>query len=103
MRYLGKITDPKDLVTKEYADGKQPQHTTQTANLTVAGWSNNQQTVSVTGVTANNTVIVSPAPASVSDYGTAGIYASAQANGTLTFTCTTVPTTAVSVNVAIFD
>lgn len=22
MRYLGKITDPKDLVTKEYADAK---------------------------------------------------------------------------------
>ena len=22
MRYLGKISDPKDLVTKEYVDGK---------------------------------------------------------------------------------
>ena len=83
--------------------GKQPKHSTQVITLTVAGWSNNQQTVSVTGVTANNTVIVSPAPASVPDYGTAGIYCSVQASGTLTFTCSTIPTVAISVNVSIFD
>ena len=82
--------------------GKQPKHSAQTITLTVADWSNNQQTISVTGVTASNTVIVSPTPASVSDYGTAGIYCSAQASGALTFTCTAVPTAAVTVNVAIF-
>lgn len=95
--------DPKDLVTKEYADGKQSQHITRTATLTVAGWSNNQQTVSVSGITASNTVIVSPAPASVSAYGNAGIYASAQGAGTLTFTCTTVPTAAININIAILN
>ena len=84
-------------------NGKQPQHSTQTVTLTVTGWSNNQQTVSVTGVTASNTVMVSPAPASVSAYGDAGIYCSAQASGALTFTCASVPTVALSVNVAIFD
>lgn len=84
-------------------NGKQPQHNTQTVTLTVAGWENNQQTVSVSGVTANNTVMVSPAPASVFDYGDAGICCSAQASGTLTFSCASVPTSAVTVNTAIFD
>lgn len=69
--------------------------------LTVAGWSNNTQTVSVTGVTASNIVIVSPAPASAADYAAAGIVCTAQGAGTLTFTCTTVPSNAITVNVII--
>lgn len=69
--------------------------------LTVAGWSNNTQTVTVTGVTATNTVFVSPAPASASDYASAGIVCTAQGTDSLTFTCTTVPTNAITVNVVI--
>ena len=69
--------------------------------LTVAGWSNNTQTVTVTGVTATNTVFVSPAPASVADYASAGINCTAQGTDSLTFTCTTVPTNAITVNVVI--
>lgn len=69
--------------------------------LTVAGWSNNTQTVSVTGVTASNNVIVAPAPASQADYTAAGIICTAQGAGTLTFTCTTVPSSAITVNVLI--
>lgn len=69
--------------------------------LTVAGWSNNTQTVTVTGVTATNTVFVSPAPASASDYAAAGIICTAQSANSLTFTCTTVPTNAITVNVVI--
>lgn len=69
--------------------------------LTVAGWSNNTQTVTVTGVTATNTVFVSPAPASAADYAAAGIVCTAQAADSLTFTCTTVPTNAITVNVVI--
>lgn len=75
---------------------------TTTATLTTSGWSNNTKTVNVSGVTASNTVVVSPAPSSVSDYAAAGIYCSAQASGTLTFTCTTVPSAAITVNVLIF-
>lgn len=70
--------------------------------LTVAGWSNNTQTVTVTGVSATNTVFVSPAPASAADYAAAGIICTAQAADSLTFTCTTVPTNAITVNVVIF-
>lgn len=70
--------------------------------LTVAGWSNNTQTVTVTGVTATNTVFVSPAPASASDYASAGIICTAQSTDSLTFTCVTVPANAITVNVVIF-
>lgn len=81
----------------------QLKHIATTATLTTNGWSSNAQTVSVTDVTADNTVIVSPAPASVSDYSSAGIYCSAQASGTLTFTCTTTPTTNITVNVIMLN
>ena len=72
-----------------------------TATLAVADWSNNSQTVNVTGVTASNNVIVAAAPASQSDYTTAGILCTAQGAGTLTFTCTTTPSSAITVNVLI--
>lgn len=69
------------------------------ATLTVAGWSDNSQTVSVTGVTASNNVLVAPAPASSTEWASCGIMCTAQAAGTLTFTCATTPTAAVTVNV----
>lgn len=75
--------------------------TSTTASLTTAGWSSNAQTVSVSGVTASNTVIVAPAPSSLEDYTAAGIYCSAQASGTLTFTCKSVPSSALTVNILI--
>jgi hypothetical protein len=75
--------------------------TSTTASLVVANWSNNSQTVNVTGVTANNNVIVAPAPASQADYTTAGIICTSQGSGTLTFTCQSVPSSAITVNVLI--
>lgn len=75
--------------------------TTATATLTAAGWNNSTQTVNVTGVTSSNSVIVAAAPASITDYSSAGVYCSAQGNGTLTFTCSTTPTLALTVNVMI--
>lgn len=69
--------------------------------LTVAGWSSNTQTVNVTGVTASNVVFVSPAPASAADYAAAGILCTAQSTNSLTFSCQTVPTNAITVNVVI--
>ena len=72
-----------------------------TVTLTAAGWANNSQTVSVEGVTANNNVIVAAAPSSRAVYNDAEIYCSAQGNGTLAFTCSTVPTSSVVANVII--
>lgn len=76
---------------------------TATASLATSGWSSNQKTVSVSGVTASNNVIVSPAPASMTAWAAAGVYCSAQGAGTLTFTCSTVPTSALTANVLILS
>ena len=83
--------------------GGQAQHSAVTATLSASSWSSNAQTVSVSGVTASNTVIVSPAPASHKAYGEAGVYCSAQATDSLTFTCESVPSAALTVNVTILN
>lgn len=69
-------------------------------SITVANWNATTTCIkSVTGVTASNSIIVSPAPASIADYVSAGVYCSAQASGTLTFECTSTPTADLVVNV----
>ena len=87
----------------EWGGGGNTSHETTTATLTTAWWSSKSQTVSVTGVTASNTVIVSPDPANINDYALNSVYCSAQGSGTLTFSCNTVPSSAITVNVLIFD
>lgn len=69
--------------------------------LAAADWSNNTQSVTVSGVTASNVVIISPAPASAADYAAAGIICTAQSTDSLTFTCTTTPSNDIVVNVVI--
>lgn len=71
--------------------------------IATSAWSNKTATVSVSGVTANNAVDVAPAESTYDAYTTAGIRASAQGSGTLTFTCKTVPTVAISVNVKVYN
>jgi hypothetical protein len=78
-----------------------PSVSTITVTLAAANWSGNEITVTATGVTASNTVIVSPNPSDYSDYTDAEIYCSAQGSGTLTFTCGTEPTSNLYVNVVI--
>lgn len=69
--------------------------------LTVDGWLNDSQTVIATGMTASNTVIVSPVPSAMSDYVGGGIVCTTQGTNTLTFECNTTPTSAIDVNVVI--
>ena len=98
-----------DKVTTVYADGVAIATIndgvdglgTITVTLTVEGWSNNAQTVTATGVTASNTVIVSPVPSAMSNYVGGGIVCTAQGANTLTFECDTTPTSAINVNVVI--
>ena len=80
-------------------------HSTLTVSLAVASWNTTNKTISVTasGVTASNLVLVSPAPASTAVYSAAGVYCSAQASNSLTFTCSSIPTAAVTVNVVILS
>ena len=76
---------------------------TATIVLPSTDWSSHSQTITVTGVTTDNTVIVSPASASASDYADAEILCTAQGANSLTFTCTTDPTNNISVNVVILN
>ena len=75
---------------------------TSTTVILSGTWTNNQKTVSIptaVGITANSLVIVSPAPSSFTEYGDSGIYCSAQAANSLTFTCSSPPSGNITVNV----
>lgn len=80
-------------------NGKQNVITSVQVTLTVAGWVDGSQEVDCSIATADNILWVSPAPANFDDYGKAGIRATAQAAGKLTFTATKVPTVDIIVEV----
>lgn len=69
--------------------------------LVAANWSSNTQTITIQGVTATNTIIVSPIPTDAEDYAAAGILCTGQATNALTFTCQTVPASDLQVNIVI--
>lgn len=65
-----------------------------TLTLPVSGWSNNTQTVTATGVLADETkqmIYIVPATSFQQAYVSAGISCTAQGTNTLTFTCKTAP------------
>lgn len=72
-----------------------------TVTLSASGWSNNAQTVSNSDfVTSGYAYVVSPVSGSFSDYGAAQIYAdNVTTSGKMTFHCTDVPSTALTVNI----
>lgn len=73
-----------------------------TITLSSGGWSFNTQTVTVNGILADETkqlIQVNPASASRTAYISAGIICSGQAANSLTFTCTTTPTSNLTVYV----
>lgn len=70
--------------------------------LPSANWSSHQQTVFVDGVTASSNAIVTYAPESASDWEAAEINATAQGDGTITFTCVDDPTNDVTANVLLY-
>lgn len=74
-----------------------------TVVLSASGWNGNAQTVSAPAVTANNTVIVSPAPASYEAYTENAVRCTAQGAGILTFVCESAPSGDISVNVTVIN
>lgn len=80
---------------------KENKHSTVNAELTFANWTNMTQTISVLGVTTDNTVFISPAPVSQDMYSNSGIYCTSQSAGSLIFTCKSVPSTDLTVNIVI--
>ncbi len=85
------------------ASGGGATYTTQAVSIPVSAWSGTTATVSAAAVTSGCDVIVAPAPASIAAWAAAGVYCSAQGSGTLTFTCTTAPTVALTANVMAFE
>ena len=69
--------------------------------LNAAGWSGGVQTVSMAGLTASDSVIVTPAPASRDAYINADVRCTAQGAGTLTFTVASTPVANITVNIII--
>ena len=76
---------------------------TETVTLAVANWTGSNQTVSVAGVTEDNTVLVTAAPDSYVAYNDAMVYCSAQGEGVLTFTCSSTPVSDLTANVLILN
>lgn len=72
-------------------------------NLSKSAWSSNKQTVSVAGVTSDNTIIAGAAPESYISYAESNVRCSAQGNGTLTFQCDDVPSVDLTANIMILD
>lgn len=95
--YTTKINNGSDITVPAVAGEMAVKQVNTTITLAAADWSSNTQTASVTGMTATGVVLVSPDPTDQADYTSAGIYCSAQAAGTLTFTCSTTPTNDIDV------
>lgn len=95
---LGIPTDGSDAATKQYVDGRKA---TASVTLSASAWSGKSQTVSVPGVTADNIVLVTPAPNSYVAYGEAVVYCTGQGTGTLTFSCEEVPGADLTANILI--
>lgn len=86
--------------TNSYLESKVQSYT---ATLPASSWADNKQAVSVAGVKADNTVIVSPAPASHTAYAEAAVRCDAQSAGKLSFVCESAPNTDLTVNITVID
>ena len=96
-------TDGSDASSKEYVDSR---HINGEVTLTANGWSNNTQTVSFPGVTADGSltdIYASPRPdeENYTAYTENGVRLYAQGENTLTFKCEDVPGVNVYVNVSV--
>lgn len=97
---LGSPTDTDDAASKGYVDGRKK---AVAVTLAADGWSQKEQRISVSGVTAGNTVIAAPDPESYTTYCEAGIRCIGQESGTLVFSCEDVPAEALTVNLVILE
>lgn len=103
-----RVVEPGTSINKELlqplceaVENAETKHAAKTAPLPASGWANNTQTINVTGVKADSTVIISPAPSSQEVWGKAQIVCTAQAEGKLTFECKKTPTAAVTANIVV--
>lgn len=96
--------DSSNAATKGYVDGR---YWSVSVTLLKSGWSNNRQTVTVTGVSADETqtdVMASPDPADSENraaYMDNDVYIIQQQDGAVMFACDSVPDRDLTVNVAV--
>lgn len=87
--------------TAEQVNALKPK--TATVTLTAAGWRKGEQTVTVTGILADSSAqIVDVCPAnkpSADRWAAAGVWCTSQAANSLTFSCDSVPTEDINVNI----
>jgi len=95
---LGAPEQDTDAVSRGYVQGLLHR---ETVVLSAGNWQGQVQTVSVSAVTADNTVLVGAAPESYGVYAACGIRCTAQTAGGLTFACDTVPDGEVHVHAVI--
>lgn len=74
----------------------------QQVTLASAGWSNNQQTVYVNGLTDDVNAIVSSDPANKAAWDAAGVYPYSQSGMAITFRCETVPSGNLTANILMY-
>ena len=83
----------------------QPLAVAKIVSLAIANWTGEAapftQTITVQGVTAASNIIVAPAPASLDAYGAAQVRCTEQAANSLTFACSKVPESNLTVNILI--
>lgn len=95
-------TDSVGVSVQDSLDGKASKSSGVAVAIAVADWSGGTTcTKSVTGVTASNNIVVAPDPSSSDKYGEFGVKATAQGSGTVTFSASATPDSAITVNVLI--
>lgn len=94
---------PQSLGITAKSIGAQAQHKAITVSLPASSWSSNTQTVTASGVTTENTVIVVAHPSYHKTYCENGVLCTEQKSNALTFSCDSVPTAEVKANVIILD
>ena len=100
----GNPSADNQAANKAYVDSKAPKSVSVT--LPASGWASNAQTVTVSGVLADETKqLIQPMPAVASQqaYMAAGVYCSGQAANSLTFTCSEVPTEDIAMYIVITE
>lgn len=75
-----------------------------TISLEASGWQSNQKTITVEGITTGNIVLLSPASKADADTWTAaGVWCTGQGANSLTFSCESVPSSAIGLNLMILE
>jgi len=87
-------------VTAAALGGAQPA-VCKTVTLSAEGWADKEQSVAVSGLTAESPVVITPAAESYVAYVEGMVRCVAQSNGSLRFRCEDVPQQALAVNVLI--